>query len=635
MSAQLRPVHLTPAASVSGITYDDLIVYRSTELRASLTSEQCIANHITTLRSWIQHLDCGSAATVGVEMSDRYSIELDRYLLWCIERGMAKSTIDCRRSMLGKWRDCWSRMCASAGLPAEFNRALQMAIDRSSFTLTQVAAAVGIGANTLRNWVQGTRAPAQRNVAVLRLIEVECGLQPGALASLLPDESRRPKCHVHQSCLTQNGKRQSALLKSRYRLSSFTPELQREWDALRKYKTSAYEPAGMKRRSAWREQRGDSPSADHNFGLLRSFYGYLGLSPQNPDPLPCGVGLAADAFTLAHLSDTSLVESYLEFRRNRSGGIYTRETVTFLALCANVVRPITGFLEQQPNYGARLDPPVAPAGWTQWCHSAHDRYRIILRTLKDDDLVKDGRVPEEPIANILALQHPIDVLIKLAEDMSAACPPATCRPVQLAVHMRNVLLVRMLTANPLRIKHFEMMTWRDDEQGNLFRKSDGSWWLRFAPEDFKNTRGAAREKYEAPLPKSLWSQIAQYLSTHRPHLLGGDGESDRVFLPSFRHREDERGGEMICWYRNAMSDMLRYVTQRYIPGCPGFAAHAFRHIIATDYIKNNPEGFEIAARVLHDKVETVIKEYGHLKTADFITHWNVYHEAAHRRVARA
>lgn len=636
MSGSSRPViDSTPAASISDITYNDLIAYRSAELRTSHTSEQCIANQITALKSWLQHLGRGGEAIVGVEMTDRYAVQLDRYLLLCVERGMAKSTINCRRSILGKWRDCWSRMYASAGLPAEFNRALRMAIERSGFTNVQVAAASGVRAYALQTWIKGTRAPSQRNVAALRLIESKCGLRPDALGSLLPDENRRLKRHVYQSCLTQNGKRQSEFIKSRYRLSNLTPVLQGEWDALRKYKTLAYEPAGLKRRSAWREKAGDSPSAEHNLGLLRSFYGYLGLSSENLDPALCGVGLAANDFTLAHLSDTSLVESYIEFRKNRSGGIYTREAVTFLALCANVVRPATGFLEQQPMYGARLDPPVAPADWMEWCHAAHDRYVVILRTWKEDDLVRDGRVPQEPIAKILAQQHPLDVLIKLGDDMSAARPPATCRPVHLAVHARNVLLVRMLTANPLRVKHFEIMTWSDDERGNLFRKGDGSWWLRFAPWDFKNTRGAAREKYEAPLPKSLWNLIAEYLQSHRPHLLGGGGESDRVFLPSFRRWRDERTDEVICWYRNCMSGMLRHVTQRYIENCPGFGAHAFRHIIATDYIKNNPEGFEIAARVLHDKVATVLKEYKHLKTADYITHWNAYHEAAHRRVARA
>ena len=51
------------------------------------------------------------------------------------------------------------------------------------------------------------------------------------------------------------------------------------------------------------------------------------------------------------------------------------------------------------------------------------------------------------------------------------------------------------------------------------------------------------------------------------------------------------------------------ITQRYIPDCPGFSMHAFRHIVATEFIKNNPAGFAIAAAILHDKEETVRRHY--------------------------
>jgi hypothetical protein len=61
--------------------------------------------------------------------------------------------------------------------------------------------------------------------------------------------------------------------------------------------------------------------------------------------------------------------------------------------------------------------------------------------------------------------------------------------------------------------------------------------------------------------------------------------------------------------------------------CLGFGSHAYRHIIATDYIKNDVNGIEVAASILHDKPETVRKTYKHLLHADYFKHWIKYHDA--------
>ncbi|MDQ1274405.1 MAG: hypothetical protein QG591_3035, partial [Planctomycetota bacterium] len=52
----------------------------------------------------------------------------------------------------------------------------------------------------------------------------------------------------------------------------------------------------------------------------------------------------------------------------------------------------------------------------------------------------------------------------------------------------------------------------------------------------------------------------------------------------------------------------------------------FRHIIATEYLKNNPNGYQVVANILHDKLETVLGEYAHLKIADGFSHWVSYLE---------
>jgi len=76
------------------------------------------------------------------------------------------------------------------------------------------------------------------------------------------------------------------------------------------------------------------------------------------------------------------------------------------------------------------------------------------------------------------------------------------------------------------------------------------------------------------------------------------------------------------------STLSRWVdlsTKMYLGGY-GFRPQAFRHIIAHDYIKNHPNGFQIVASVLHDTLETVIKNYGHLSHVDWFDNYNKYTE---------
>jgi hypothetical protein len=60
-----------------------------------------------------------------------------------------------------------------------------------------------------------------------------------------------------------------------------------------------------------------------------------------------------------------------------------------------------------------------------------------------------------------------------------------------------------------------------------------------------------------------------------------------------------------------MSRRMRVLTQQYVPDTPGFCTHAVRHI-ATDHLKRRPGDYPTVAKLLHDKLEKVLKEYAHL-----------------------
>ena len=161
------------------------------------------------------------------------------------------------------------------------------------------------------------------------------------------------------------------------------------------------------------------------------------------------------------------------------------------------------------------------------------------------------------------------------------------------------------------------MTYSEDNTGNLYQADDRSWRIRFDKSDFKNERGAANTDYDVPIPKQVWPFIVEYIRGGRPYLMAGR-KTDLVFLSSDH--------ETKMWQENGISVRLGVITAEYIPEFTdsGFGAHAFRHIAGTEYIKNHPEGFEVAAAILHDKPETVRREYAHVKAADKMRVWNDY-----------
>lgn len=198
-----------------------------------------------------------------------------------------------------------------------------------------------------------------------------------------------------------------------------------------------------------------------------------------------------------------------------------------------------------------------------------------------------------------------------------------------------------------------------DSVSNLYQRADGSWWLRFDERDFKNERGEDLENgilnapYDVMIVPSVWPALQDYLFRHRPVLnlrlkaeLNAYREKNNVpLLTPVEEMEIER-----CRYvfrpslhtscarnlahftgvsqmnRETLTYIVHRLTQKFLPGCPGFGAHACRHLVATEYLKNRPDGEAVAAAALHNTVPVVRKYYDWVKPGDKMKHWNDYHE---------
>jgi integrase len=145
-------------------------------------------------------------------------------------------------------------------------------------------------------------------------------------------------------------------------------------------------------------------------------------------------------------------------------------------------------------------------------------------------------------------------------------------------------------------------------------------------------------KYDVKLPEYVGDAIEHYLKEGRPYLAGAN-DNDFFLLPEkfANQTEYDRAGVPIPvlkdrWNAEAIGTRVRLVTRALRDGKPGFGPHAFRHIVATDYLKRFPGAYKLVADLLCDQLQTVIKEYGHTSAQDGL---NIHYTAAEAEYAAA
>jgi integrase len=246
--------------------------------------------------------------------------------------------------------------------------------------------------------------------------------------------------------------------------------------------------------------------------------------------------------------------------------------------------------------------------WNQWCDDQLAQLNHDLKELKKGGKFVQTRDPFIPIKEFIERDHPLTVMIELAQSIAEylRSHPMLKPSARLATE-RTLFLVELLTEQPLRLKMLYIMTYLDDNTGNLYRRANGSWALRFPKEAFKNERGAAQKPYDVPFSEYLSARINDYLLRILTKI---PNRGDRVFpcVKPVKKGTRTRSTSLEHAFRNA--------TRRFVKGCKGFGPHAVRHIVATDYIKNNESGWQTAADVLHDTIETIRKAYAFLRAED-------------------
>ena len=340
-----------------------------------------------------------------------------------------------------------------------------------------------------------------------------------------------------------------------------------------------------------------------------------------------GKGLTPDQVTLAHLVDPDLLGEYMDSRKRRDPRNVRLDEIDD---AISYLHPKHGFLTLQvelvwhyEKLGIEPVDMAAPdaasryaAAKEQWAAKAAE-WRDDLEELSRRLQANRSSRTRDRLLPVLRHPEPLSVIEKIIAGHHAVMPPGvlirgTQAAHRLAVWVRDQLLLRMLASNPLRNRNFREMRYveggKADGGGNLYRMPAGEWRIRFQPHEFKNEQGAARELYDVAVPPDLWSLVDLYVNEARPILLK-ERKSDLVFITRTGRKFTVSTLSMrVCFLTGSFMDEDL--------GMYGFATHAFRHIVATAWLRANPKDYITVAQILHDTIETVIKNYGHTTPDD-------------------
>jgi site-specific recombinase XerD len=660
-----NPVEQAGAQRPQELTWAELLKKFFEVLKANGKAGQ-EGNFKTAFKYFLISIGLTKESQVGAEFGDEFEAKIKIYIEYEVGRKLKESTYNPRVSKIRELKRFaevnFAESLRFQTLPETFGQKINKLITSLGFTIMSFWKTLPKGTvsyGTLANWCKGRRYPSKKYLPAIRTIEVYLRAPAGTF--------RINKYHHGRHNLideqSDSGNKVRAALAKPYYI--WTTTLQEEFKKLFIHKTEAILPEGEERHDngQWTSSEGaEVPSAEKARRRLQSFMGFCALPQDNPDPYLRGQGIKLEELSLALLAVKELVEAYLEFMRLRSGlrvrGVEKREAVSLpahavsrdgkwefydaggkynngsievLSFISSLLRPRTGYLYQHPEFAEKLGSRITAGSWRKQCAMTRSRVvkvrRDILLMKKKNDKRNFalGRDPKERIGWILELKRPLFLLQEMLGEMLADLLPESVSKVERARQYRDLLLYALLCANPLRVRMFSIMEF----DRHLIRSSDGSWQLRFDSGEFKNRRSLESE-YEVGVARELWPILERYREEFHP-ILAGSTKTRHVFIGNGKGCHRKKQGAPLS--AKTLSYLIERLTERYVPGGMGFGPHAFRHIVATDIIKEEPQlGFLIAARALHDKHETVEKVYIHLKTSEFFEPVNMHFAEAWRQV---
>jgi hypothetical protein len=608
-------------------TYADLKNIFSTPLPQDIgIAPSSYGNIKSALKQFAESRGETESSVIGNTLRGTFYKARNKHLQQLRDEGRAADYVGNRKHYLDKSHlvllEADRRSSAARSEASPFQVALKELVGQRG-SIKGTAREAGVALPTLRRWLDGAIPNAAGVLQVTRL-EAHYGLPRGTLTELLPVKlTHQAAANQSDAVVIEYREALKELTNSHYAIRNPNESLRAEWRELLHFKTEFGQfrrwhqgaPQALRRQkngrwrttrsfveperaSTWHSFRNGLfvPTAGINWQFVAQYLGWLRL-PQSEG----GLAMTDEqAQTLAHLANGHFVEQYIEWKIARSGGRVHGGITSFLKQVRSYCHPETGYITQSWSVLASRVGVQTPQQWEATCIECYEACKAKASDL--GEVEQRSRDPFAPIQRILALANPLEGVVDAVKRMEANRPTTGGRTE--ALWARDRLLLTLLISNPLRKKNLQLLTYKADGTGHL-RKVDGVWRIYIPKEEFKNEKGAAKDRnYNMPVRKELWVHIEQYLAVHRPQL--ADPSNHYVFVSS-----TSRTGP----WKN-LARHFAVLTRRYFVGCPGVGPHSMRHIVATSILKQRPNDWETAAWMLHDKVATVQKNYAHLRSDD-------------------
>lgn len=611
-------------SAVVSMTFLQLMEEMDRRVAAGEISATTIPNLKSALRAFLKSFGMSEQAVIGSVLRRSALRNLRLHIEGLKAEGRDSAYIANRKSLLSKWFALVNEIDRVDAITNHRKTPLQLALDeilaKTSLSASAIAKAAGVSKASFRRWLNGANVQ-QRALPSLRRLERFFAIEAGSLVRLASNERIAGSPQEESAAAIKYRERLAVAAKDPYRLKKVSASLREEWRAFLVHKTEKIPVLKRQSRGAWAttavvtdgetEQNWFAfvdgrhvPTAAVVWAQVASYLGWLsrekalGGAGMNPD----------ETQTLAWLANKPLVHAFLNWMIRRADNKAHNGVVGFAKQIATLTHPKHGYLTQKPEILHQLPCAHQPDDWFEHCTAIYGWASEMHQTLTDNG-IEQSREPTEPIKDVLALNNPLEAVADMIVRMKSEQPVTGGG--EEAVWARDVLLVKLLASNPLRAKNLKLLTYRSDNTGKLYRPLTGGWAIRIPKEEFKNAKGAAKEReYHMPVDASVWPEIESYLKTYRPMLPDAD-KVDYVFLSSMNEKPE---GYVGVW--KSLNRRIFKLTRQFLWKCPGIGSHAFRYIVATSILKQSPGEWDTAASVLHDKVETVKKHYAHLKSAD-------------------
>jgi hypothetical protein len=605
------------------MTYKELKESVLKQLIDQKQKKKAIQNHLSAFNSFITVLNLN-------ENEEALAFEnYDSFLpIYFSKISLSSGTIAGRKSQLQKFSRMYQKINLNVQMPPNFSERLNFLLKRDGRAYHKIARICKINGNTLRGWKIG-KLPSKDFIPAIRRLEKEINVEEGTLFNTIKHVKGQKKEMNSNINQTDYGKRLRINHKEPYlfKFANWPAKLKQQWLTLEKHFTREIPPKKPRHpKSLWGPE-----TTSKMLSNVESFFGFLILDKANDNPRLRGLGFHESELDITMTVDDELIEKYVEFRKERtkideSKGAYSNGIRDALTCFKAFVHPKHGIFRHYDEFKERISNQGLLLN--DYCDASHKRLlEIIIQT--------PWAVTRDPKARIrpfLSSDNPKQYLKLLLEKMkqdNLIDPSETRIRKQALSHFCTYFLCAFLFANPLRINMFSKMKFDKNlvfvpSNGgkSLYHCVTGDWQLRFKSVDFKNTKHTAKHDYDVRVAAWLAPAIEEYIDIYRP-LTTGAATCSYVFRPCVKVPPGYSENKPMK--PSSLSRWVDQGTKSYLGGF-GFRAHAFRHIIAYDYIKNHPNGFQVVASILHDSLQTVLKYYGNLKQCEWFENYNYYTE---------